>query len=183
MMPYRLKYQFFFSSFIILSFFVTASCAKRGKVRPEARAGVEVPSVLEEEGVGELESKGLGGIEEAEAALKPAEGMEDIFFAYDKSIIRAEDRTTLEENARWLKANQQAKILIEGHCDERGTIEYNLALGDRRANAAREYLISLGIDPQRIAIISYGEEKPFDPSHNEDAWSENRRAHFVLTTK
>jgi peptidoglycan-associated lipoprotein len=155
----RLKYHFFFSSLIILSFFITASCAKKSKLSPEARAGIEVPSILEEEAPSELEAKGLG------------------------VLIRSQDRAILEKNAQWLKTNPQSNILIEGHCDERGTIEYNLALGDRRANAAREYLISLGIDPRRIATISYGEEKPFDSVHNEEGWSKNRRAHFVLTTK
>ncbi|OGW17472.1 MAG: peptidoglycan-associated lipoprotein [Nitrospinae bacterium RIFCSPLOWO2_12_FULL_45_22] len=181
---YRLKkYQLFLLSFIILSLFGTASCAKKGKVKPGTTAGIEGPSALEEEELGELEAKGPGGLEEAEGAVMPAEGLGDVYFDYDKAIIGSEHRATLEKNAQWLKANAQTKILIEGHCDERGTIEYNLALGDRRANAARDYLISLGIDPSRIATISYGEEKPFDPGHNEEVWSQNRRAHFVLTNK
>lgn len=183
MISYQSKYRLFFSLFIVLSLFATVSCAKRGKVKPESKAGIEELSKLEEEGPGELEAKGPGGLEEAEAGVMPAEGLGDVFFDYDKTVVRAEDRATLEKNAQWLKANPKSKILIEGHSDERGTIEYNLALGDRRANAAREYLISLGIDPQRIATISYGEEKPFDPGHSEVAWSKNRRGHFVLTTK
>ena len=75
------------------------------------------------------------------------------------------------------------KIQIEGHCDERGTIEYNLALGERRANSAKNYLISLGISPDRISTISYGEEKPLDPGHNEEAWAKNRRAHTIIPSK
>ena len=83
----------------------------------------------------------------------------------------------------WLKANARVKVTLEGHCDERGTSEYNLALGDRRANAAREYLASLGIDGSRIRTVSYGKERPFCTQSNESCWQENRRAHFLITAK
>jgi peptidoglycan-associated lipoprotein len=139
MICYRLRFQLFILPFIIFSFFVTTSCAKKGKVKPETTAGMEDLSVLEEEGPGELEVKGPGlSLEEAEATVSPAKDLGDVFFDYDRTIIKPEDGITLEKNAQWLKANPQAKVLIEGHCDQRGTIEYNLALGDRRANAARE---------------------------------------------
>jgi len=105
-------------------------------------------------------------------------GWKSIYFAFDKSNLTAESRAILEHNAKILKDNPDIRVLIEGHCDERGTIEYNLALGERRALAARNYLINLGIDPNRIATISWGEERPADPGHNEEAWAKNRRDEF-----
>jgi len=103
-----------------------------------------------------------------------------IFFAYDSSQISGEAARILKIKADILKRHPQYTAMIEGHCDEWGTIEYNLALGDRRASAARDYLIELGIEPERIQIISYGEERPLDPGHNEEAWAKNRRDTFTL---
>ena len=103
----------------------------------------------------------------------------DIFFDYDRFSIRDDAKPVLEDNARYLKANKNLKIVIEGHCDERGAAEYNIALGERRASAAQKYLADLGIDQSRISIVSYGKEKPFCADHNEQCWQENRRAHFV----
>ena len=110
----------------------------------------------------------------AVAALK------DVFFEFDKYDIRAEDAKTLDANATWLKANAENLVLIEGHCDERGTNEYNLALGERRAKAAMNYLVSQGVQANRITIISYGEERPLCNEKNESCWSKNRRAHFLV---
>lgn len=104
--------------------------------------------------------------------------LQDIHFDFDQHNIRPEDRAILEKNGQWLKGNPSAKVQIEGHCDERGTVEYNLALGERRAKSTKDYLISLGIEPDRLPTISYGEEKPLDPGHNEEAWAKNRRSHF-----
>ena len=101
-----------------------------------------------------------------------------VFFDYDKSDIRADQMEVLQRDADVLK-QISSKVQIQGHCDERGTEEYNLALGDRRARMVREYLNSLGIDAAKLDTISYGESRPFATQHNEDAWSENRRAHFV----
>jgi len=105
-------------------------------------------------------------------------GWKTIYFAFDSAALTAESRSSIEHNAGILKDNESVRVLIEGHCDERGTIEYNLALGERRALAARNYLINLGIDPDRIATISYGEERPVDQGHDEEAWSKNRRDEF-----
>ena len=105
--------------------------------------------------------------------------LQRIHFDFDKYELTPEALRILSENARVLKAYPDAHIVIEGHCDERGTIEYNLALGDKRARAAREYLISMGIAPSRISVISYGKERPLDYGHNESAWARNRRAEFV----
>lgn len=104
----------------------------------------------------------------------------DVFFAYDKSVLTAQSRDTLEKNADLLKSFPDVSVVIEGHCDERGTNEYNLGLGERRAASAKDFLVSLGIDAGRIDTISYGEEKPFAMGHNESAWKQNRRAHFTM---
>ncbi len=109
--------------------------------------------------------------------------IKDIHFDFDKYDIRAGDTEILKGNAALLMKHPRVKIQIEGHCDERGTIEYNLALGERRANSAKKYLISLGISADRISTISYGKEKPLDPGHTEEAWAKNRRAHTVILSK
>ena len=106
-----------------------------------------------------------------------------VLFRYDSAEIEGEGQGVLNANAAILKKYPEWVITIEGHSDERGTAEYNLALGNRRAAAARTYLISLGITVDRLRTVSYGKEFPFDPTHNESGWSKNRRAHFVLTSK
>jgi len=105
----------------------------------------------------------------------------DAFYEYDSSTLTDQARDALQASASWLKGYPQYGLLVEGHCDERGTEQYNLALGDRRAAAARDYLVSLGIDASRIRTISYGEERPFDTGTSEAAYAKNRRAHLVLT--
>jgi peptidoglycan-associated lipoprotein len=104
----------------------------------------------------------------------------DVFFDFDKYDIRPGDAKTLDANANWLKSNPNHLVLIEGHCDERGTNEYNLALGERRAKSTMNYLVSQGVQANRITIISYGEERPQCTEHNEACWAKNRRAHFLV---
>jgi peptidoglycan-associated lipoprotein len=106
--------------------------------------------------------------------------LKDVFFEYDRAVIETGQKNALDDNVRWLKANGNARILLEGHCDERGTAEYNLGLGDRRAKAVRDYLVTSGIAGNRIGTISYGKERPFAFSHDENAWKWNRRVHFTL---
>ncbi|MFQ5863854.1 MAG: peptidoglycan-associated lipoprotein Pal [bacterium] len=106
--------------------------------------------------------------------------LEMIHFDFDKSDLTLEAKSILAQDALKLEENPELFIRIEGHCDERGTVEYNLALGERRAISARNYLINYGISPNRITIISYGKEKPLDPRHNEKAWAKNRRAEFII---
>jgi len=106
-------------------------------------------------------------------------GLGDVFFDFDKSELRADAVEQLKTNAHWLQVNASRKVVIEGHCDERGTNEYNMALGERRANRAKEYIVNLGVDPSSMKTVSYGEERPFALGHNEEAWAQNRRAHFV----
>jgi peptidoglycan-associated lipoprotein len=109
--------------------------------------------------------------------------LKPVFFALDSSEIDPAGKAALEADAAVLKKYGTWAVTIEGHCDERGTAEYNLALGERRAIAARAYLVSLGISADRLRTVSYGKEFPFDPGHDEAAWSKNRRAHFVITAK
>ena len=132
----------------------------------------EKPSGDGKEAMKALPSEGAGGEE------KPT-SLEDVFFDFDQWLIRSDAKRVLEQDADWLIAHQESKIQIEGHCDERGTGEYNLALGERRAKSVKNYLVSLGVSPSRVSIISYGEEKPFCNDRNEFCYQKNRRAHFV----
>jgi len=119
--------------------------------------------------------------EEPPPAPPPAivvEPMKDIYFDFDKYNIRSGDAQILNKGYAWLQANP-GKVRIEGNCDERGTVEYNLALGQKRADAAKAYLVNLGADPSRLETVSYGKEKPVDPGHNEEAWAKNRRDNFT----
>jgi peptidoglycan-associated lipoprotein len=104
--------------------------------------------------------------------------LKDINFAFDQSELTPLAKSILQENSNWLRENPQATVTIEGHCDERGTREYNLALGQRRAQSAYDYLRGLGIAESRMNTVSYGEDQPLDPRSNEEAWARNRRAHF-----
>jgi peptidoglycan-associated lipoprotein len=107
--------------------------------------------------------------------------LEDVHFAYDQAQLGDQARAILERHALWLQNHRSAKVAVEGHCDERGTVDYNLALGEQRARAARDYLVSLGVAGDRLTSVSYGKEKPLDPASNEAAWAKNRRAHFMVT--
>ncbi len=109
--------------------------------------------------------------------------LQPVFFAFDSQEIDEEMRATLDTNADVLRRYPNWIVTIEGHCDERGTAEYNLALGERRALAARSYLVQVGVSGDRLRTVSYGKEFPFDPGHDETAWAKNRRAHFVITSK
>jgi peptidoglycan-associated lipoprotein len=104
----------------------------------------------------------------------------DIQFEYDRSTLTDAARGTLEKHALWLQSHREARVRVEGHCDERGTTDYNLALGEQRARAAREYLVSLGVAGDRLSTVSYGKERPLDPANNEAAWARNRRDHFSV---
>jgi len=106
--------------------------------------------------------------------------LRDVHFDFDRYEVRSQDKPVLDENATWLRTNSNAQLLIEGHADERGTNEYNLALGERRAKATRDYLVSAGIQGSRITVISYGEERPLCIERTEACWAQNRRAHFLV---
>lgn len=110
---------------------------------------------------------------------KPKTALKTIHFDYDKSEIRTGDAAILQDNATWMQNNSQKDVTIEGHCDERGSFEYNIALGDRRARAAETYLQNLGVSSSRLNTVSYGEEKPVATCHDESCWWQNRRDDFV----
>ena len=162
--------------------------AQEAKERELARIKEEEARIKEEEAKlaqkRELEKSLVAKKEQGiEGEVFESKLLKDIRFDYDKYDIRREDEEILRQNAAFLKKSPEMKIQIEGHCDERGTSEYNLALGERRANSAKRYLVSLGIASDRISTISYGKERPLDPGHNEEAWAKNRRAHIVVLSK
>jgi peptidoglycan-associated lipoprotein len=143
-----------------------------------------------EEGAGGA-AGGRSGIASSELAGQPTPGTQEdlavsvgdrVFFGYDSAVLTSEATGVLDQQGAWLRQYPDVIVTIEGHSDERGTREYNLALGDRRANAVKNYLVALGISPQRILTISYGEERPAEPGHDETAWARNRRAVTVVAT-
>lgn len=125
----------------------------------------------------------LGSARPAPAEFVARAELEDIHFDFDRHEIRSGDARILDVNAAWLRANQGTLVLIEGHCDERGTDAYNLALGDRRAKAAMDYLISRGIQAERMTTLSYGKERPVCQAHTEACWAKNRRSHFLVKAR
>jgi len=204
----RMKIVLVATTLICLIIFLAGSCATK-RVRVGAEAGPADQGTAEEVKEGEKpEAARLSPAEaerreaerkkEAERRAEAKEGMrqrekeqmlqsealafesEPIYFDFDESILKPEARAILAKKATWLRANPQYRLRVEGHCDERGTSEYNVALGEKRAVAAAEYLRHLGISADRISTISYGEERPADPSHTEEAWAENRRDEFRL---
>jgi peptidoglycan-associated lipoprotein len=182
--------------FVVLLIFglVFAGCASKKVVQPEQPLTPEVqkeptaapkqPSEMPQAGPSEnITEKQLAKIETKEEMPKYREEesvFEDIHFDFDKYDIQESAKPVLQKIASWLLKNPSPKILIEGHCDERGTSEYNLALGDRRARAARDYLVALAVPSGRIEMISYGKEKPLCTEKTEECWAKNRRAHFVI---
>lgn len=165
------------------------SCAKKlpppaATTMPKepARETVEPGRAVERETVGEVIGEKEAKLLESEMGMK-AEGesiFKDALFDYDRYDIRADARPVLENVAAYLKKNANVSIIIEGHCDDRGTNEYNLALGERRAKAARDYLATLGIASSRMSVVTYGEEKPICTDQDATCWQKNRRAHFVV---
>jgi len=139
----------------------------------------EAPTAVPEES--DLNAKEF--VEPADIDPALAKIFKDVHFDYDRFNLKPEAKKTLDGIAEWLKSNSSYRVLIEGHCDERGTNEYNLALGERRANSAKSYLAGLGVADQRISTISYGEEKPLCTERGESCWSKNRRDHFLLARK
>jgi peptidoglycan-associated lipoprotein len=137
----------------------------------------------QEEAARSLEEKERMADEAAQREMMAARNLflnEDIYFEFDSSALLFMAQEVLKQKAQWMRDNPNVSVVIEGHCDERGTNEYNLALGDRRANSAKAFLVDLGIREYRLTTISYGEERPVDTGHNEEAWAKNRRAHFVI---
>ena len=172
---------------------MSVGCAKKQMVKSEGAQGPPSASAPAPSAVGEQPVKEAPPAPMAVAPAMPptaAPGVavteervsqfDDVRFDFDKSEVKEDGRRTCGVVAGYLKSHPRAKMLIEGHCDERGTAEYNMALGERRATAVMNYLVSLGVPKAALSTISYGKEKPLDPGHNEEAWAKNRRAHFVL---
>jgi len=165
-----------------------------GKKNEEVKTNLEAQASEREEGVenvdlqeGSFGGEKVGGeetqsedLEAQEEAAQPAVVLQDVFFDYDKYDLSDEARERLNQDGRLLRQNTKGVLVLEGHCDERGTVQYNLALGEKRAKEVKEYLANLGIDATRIKIVSYGKERPFALGHDESAWAQNRRVHFVL---
>ena len=178
-------------SFVILTL---AACAPSASNKPDgasanrpADAGAEGSDRRGGEGArggtkeADTGASSLKQMQEGKAAITPASSpLKDVMYDFDRYDLSADARTTLRANADWLRNNPSVRVEIEGHCDERGTNEYNLALGAKRAQAAREFLTSLGIAADRLSTISYGEEIPVCKEHTEDCWKQNRRARFVI---
>lgn len=175
-----MKHGIYFVFFVmILALLVTAGCSKKTtKVDEQPPVVTEQPEPAPEEKAPEkkIEPK-------KEAEPKVPLSFQTVYFDFDKYSIRSNQRDVLASNANVLEAYPDVKVLIIGNCDERGTIEYNLALGDKRANTVKEYLQNYGINGNRLSTLSYGEEQPADPGHNEMAWAKNRRAEFKIVQK
>ena len=158
-------------------------------VAPEEKASAEVaPQPPETKMTPEAGAVPEAQVAEAEvkagtSAKASGSALHDIYFDFDQAVIREDSKKLLAENIVWFRKNGTVKVAIEGHCDERGSSEYNLALGERRARATRDYFVAAGIEANRISTISFGKERPFVLGHDESAWKWNRRAHFVLSTK
>ena len=179
---------------VVPGILLTTSCAKK-QIGSEPGMVTETGEARIQEGTTEAERRGEAALEEQrlreqrlreEAKLRRERAEredftdEHIYFEFDKSTLLEEAKLKLKQKAAWLTAHPDASIVIQGHCDERGTSEYNMALGDRRARSAKDYLVDLGIDSRRMTTVSYGEEKPIALGHNEAAWAKNRRAEFVI---
>lgn len=186
---------------LVAGLFFTVSCAKKAVVSTPAETQVEnaqpsgAQNGLSAEAIAKQEAAKQAQLaKEAEikekalreaAARKKAEAMErfvnqDVHFAFDSAQLTPTAQTILKEKAGWLEDNMSVNIRIEGNCDERGTTEYNLALGERRALSVKNFFVDLGISGSRLTTISYGEERPLDPAHNEAAWAKNRRVHCTI---
>ena len=171
---------------VIPGFLFPVSCAKK-TIREDTSLSQEAEDQAAEEARQEelarqraIEDQRLKEEAESEAAARNMFLNEDIFFEFDSAVLLAEAQVILKKKAEWLINNSDVTVTIEGHCDERGTNEYNLALGDRRATSAKTFMMDLGISGSRLNCISYGEERPVDPGHNEEAWAKNRRGHFTI---
>lgn len=188
------KRHFIMIAVVLSGMVIAGGCAKRVSTSETGEAvkpGVEVskpaaPVTVTEPPVPKVESIQEAALKEEplkEPVKAPAlmKAVGDIYFDFDRYLIREEARTTLSDNAAVLKGKVFKRVVIEGHCDERGTTDYNLALGERRAESTKRYLATLGVDPSKISTVSFGKEKPFCSEHNEDCWQQNRRAHFLVT--
>ena len=172
---------------IVVSFMLVTGCQQKAATRPEQTSqppAKEQPEAAKEQKGPEEKAGTVTSEDMPPGYAKGKEGMfEDVLFDYDKYDVKDSYKAEMQAVAAWLTKNSSATLSVEGHCDDRGTNEYNLALGDRRAKSVKDLLISLGVPSSRIETISYGEEKPACAEQSEDCWAKNRRAHFVILMK
>jgi peptidoglycan-associated lipoprotein len=172
---------------LTMSLLVLYGCPKKAEVTaapeaPQAQKVEPAPAAPAEDAARKAAEAAARQAEEEkarEAAAKKAVGLQPVYFDFDKSFIRDDAKPVMKANAEWLKANPNVKVRIEGNCDERGTIEYNQALGQRRATASKKYLVDSGISASRVTLVSYGKEKPVCTESTEDCWQKNRRDDFI----
>jgi len=169
----------------VVPLFLTVSCCTKKAVKPTptgGEKGKQAASTQQKAGVQEegLTTKKYPGIQ---GEFMESKYLKDIHFDFDKYNIRPDAAAILKKSAKFLMAHPTYKIQIEGHCDERGSVEYNLVLGERRAESAKKFLVNLGVDGSRLSTISYGKEMPLDPRHTPEAWAKNRRCHFIILEK
>lgn len=190
----------FVMSVVVVMLLVAPACRKKQTVKPQTPADVvdQRPPVIPDPPVQTDTTATVEATRDFVQETVPAEEelprdieqlnkvaqergyIRDAFYPYGEAALDADAQAALTTSADWLRRNPTYKVLVEGHCDERGTEQYNLALGDRRANSARDFLVTLGIDGGRVRTVSYGEERPFEEGHTESAYAQNRRAHLVL---
>jgi peptidoglycan-associated lipoprotein len=166
--------RFSLVTLVLASLTLTVSCAGKKKAEPTTpvggtEGGTMDPNISSGDNIFDKNGSDSGAIK----------GLSSVHFDYDSSTLSSDARRQLSENAEWIKSHANVTVQIEGHCDSRGSVEYNLALGERRAKAVKGYMSSLGIDSKRMTIISYGEEKPIATGDSEEAYAKNRRANFV----
>ncbi|MBP1752105.1 MAG: OmpA/MotB domain protein [Geobacteraceae bacterium] len=171
--------------------FIAAGCAKKEMVKSEEPVtelpkAVETappsktPSDLKEQVIPETSAVKEESLDEMTIESVPATQLKTVYFDFDSYVLSADARDTLKKNAEWILKNKAVKVQVQGHCDERGSAEYNLALGENRAKSVIKYLQALGIQQERLVVLSFGKEKPVDMGHDEAAWAKNRRADFAL---
>ena len=168
--------------FLIPVFLFTVSCAQQ-EVKDTAEETATEPEKAPEEPATPATKEVTTDTSAEERAILAARNMflsEDVYFEFDKSTLDSMSQDILSRKADWMRDNSDVVVSIEGHCDERGTNEYNLALGEKRAESAKSFLVDLGIEAYRISTVSYGEERPVDTGQNEEAWAKNRRAHCLI---
>jgi peptidoglycan-associated lipoprotein len=183
------KYAWYWMVVLLIGLAASSGCAKKAEITavPEPQREATPAAALTTEATAQPEQKVAAAkpaAEEAgEKAPAAAAGMQPVYFDFDQSFIRNDAKEVLKANAEWLKAHPQARIRIEGNCDERGTIEYNQVLGQRRAANAKKYLTEMGIPGDRISLISYGKEKPSCAESAESCWQQNRRDDFAVASE
>jgi peptidoglycan-associated lipoprotein len=193
----KMNRMFAFVGLIVAASLLTAGCAKKtiqtepsGSPSYSSTSGEEAAEAwdagsaerdrgVQEESLAEAGARSQALTAEAAAAREAMENR-DILFEFDSAVLSADAQEILRDKARWLQSNPGVTVILEGHCDDRGTNEYNLALGEKRARSARKFLMTLGVDGSRLSTVSYGEERPLIPGVSEEARSRNRRVHFVI---